>query len=416
MLYDNALLVSLYCEAYQQKPDPLYKRVVYETLAWIKREMTSPGGGFYSSLDADSDQVEGKYYCFTKAEIEDALGPDAPLFSSYYQITEKGNWIEEETNVLKIAMDADKLAAEAGFTDQEWDEYLREAKLKLFNYREQRTRPALDDKVLCAWNSMMIKAYTDAYRVFDENEFLNAAATAAKYIEQELFNLRGDLLRQPPHLGKEIPGFLDDYAFYIEALIGLYEATFIFAYLEKAKDLADKVMRDFMIPDDTAFLYNSHASEHLIARKKDIMDDVIPSSNSVLIRQLMKLGLLFDDEGYRSTAMQVLVNVFPQVKTYPSAFSNWGVQLLEEVYGVNEIALTGPDHQDNRAKLDDHYIPNKITLGGLEENLPLLKGRIASGNKLYLCKNKSCSLPVSNLPSLLQLIFKQENEMHSPQS
>src|SRR5690554_312699 len=416
MLYDNALLVSLYCEAYQQRPDPLYKRVVYETLAWVKREMTSPGGGFYSSLDADSDHVEGKYYCFTKAELEEALGSDAALFGSYFHVTEKGNWIEEETNVLKISMDADKLAAEAGFTSNEWEEYLREAKQKLFRYREQRTRPALDDKILCAWNSMMIKAYTDAYRVFDEEDFLNSAATAAKYIEQELFNIRGELLRQPPHQGKEIPGFLDDYAFYIEALTGLYEATFTFAYLQKAKELADRVMRDFMIPDDTAFLYNSHTSEHLIARKKDIMDDVIPSSNSVLIRQLLKLGLLFDDEGYRSTAMQVLVNVFPQVKTYPSAFSNWGVQLLEEVYGVNEIALTGPDHKDNRAKLDDHYIPNKITLGGLEENLPLLKGRITSGNKLYLCKNKSCSLPVSNLPSLLQLIFKQEDDRHSPQS
>ncbi|HLW07381.1 MAG TPA: hypothetical protein VKY45_07440, partial [Marinilabiliaceae bacterium] len=414
MLYDNALLVSLYCEAYQQKPNPLYKRVVYESLAWIKREMTSPNGAFYSSLDADSDGVEGKYYTFTQQEIEDVLGEDAPLFINYFQITEKGNWLDENTNVLELIEDADSLAREAGYSESEWNDYLSGIKLKLYQHREKRARPSLDNKILCSWNSMMIKAYVDAYRIFREEEYLITAKTAATFIEKELFNSKGDLLRQPSYNGKEIAGFLDDYAFYIEALIALYETTFQIQYLEKSKVLVDKVLVDFWQENDTAFNFTSHQSEKLIANKKDIMDDVIPSSNSVLIRQLFKLGLFFDIDLYRSTAMQVLVNIFPQIKTYPSAFSNWSIQLLEEVFGLNEIAITGPNYQQNQEELDKHYLPNKITMGGKEENLPLLIGRVDSTNKIYVCKNRTCSLPVINISELLKLIFKQENEQNSP--
>src|SRR5690554_1188904 len=211
MLYDNALLVSLYCEAYLQRPTSHYQRVIFETLSWIIRKMSSPEGAFYSSLDADSDGIEGKYYTFTQQEIEDVLGEDAPLFINYFQITKRGNWLEENTNVLKLVEDADSLAQEAGYSESEWNIYLSEIKLKLYQYREKRTRPPLDNKILCSWNSMMIKAYVDAYRVFREEEYLTAAKTAVRFIEKELFNSNGDLLRQPSYNGKEIAGFLDDY-------------------------------------------------------------------------------------------------------------------------------------------------------------------------------------------------------------
>lgn len=416
MLYDSALLVSLYSEAYQHKPVNQYKRVVYETLAWVKREMTTEDGAFYSSLDADSDGVEGKYYTFTKNELEEALGEEAILFNSYFQITDQGNWQEEHTNVLKIDIDADRLARESGFSDAEWEKYLKEIKSKLFDYREKRNRPALDDKVLCSWNSMMIKAHVDAYRVFQESEFLLVAENAAAFIKNHLFNKEGNLLRQPSVNGKQVVGFLDDYAFYIEALISLYEATFNIEYLNEAKTLSDKVLADFWKEGDTAFNFTSHQGEKLIANKKEIMDDVIPSSNSVLIRQLFKLGLFFDIEKYHSIAMQVLVNVFPQIKTYPSAFSNWSIQLLEEVFGLNEIAITGPNSLENRAELDRSYLPNKITLGGKHEHLPLLKNRVDTTDKVYVCRNKTCSLPVDTIPELLNLILKPENGQNSPQA
>lgn len=408
MLYDNALLVSLYCEAYLHKQDPQYKRVVFETLAWVQREMMHPSGGFYSALDADSDGVEGKYYCFTQDEIVEALGEDAKLFIQYFQITTEGNWEEMHSNVLKTAVDADILAQEAGFTAEEWEIYLAEIKKKLFSFREKRNRPALDDKVLCAWNSMMIRAFTDAYRTFNQQEFLDVAVSCDQFIKENLLDGEGNLLRQPEHHGRQVLGFLDDYAFYIDALIGLYEATFNVEYLNRAKGLTNRVLSDFRQEGDTVFSYSSKKAEQLIAEKREIMDDVIPSSNSVFVTQLFKLGLFFDEDKYRSMAMQTLINVFPQIKTYPSAFSNWAMLVLNEVVGVNEIAITGPESNTYRRELDRTYLPNKITLGGMNENLPLLKNRIGESTRVYVCKNKSCSLPVDTIPAALNLIFNPE--------
>lgn len=408
MLYDNALLVSLYCEAYLHKQDPQYKRVVFETLAWVQREMMHPSGGFYSSLDADSDGVEGKYYCFTQDEIVEALGEDAMLFIQYFQITEEGNWQEMHSNVLKTAVDADILAQEAGFTADEWEVYLAEVKKKLYAFREKRNRPALDNKVLCAWNSMVIRAFTDAYRTFNKQEFLDVAVSCDQFIKENLLDGEGNLLRQPEHHGRQVLGFLDDYAFYIDALIGLYEATFNVEYLNRAKGLTNRVLSDFRQEGDTVFRYSSKKAEQLIAEKREIMDDVIPSSNSVFVTQLFKLGLFFDEDKYRSMAMQTLINVFPQIKTYPSAFSNWAMLVLNEVVGVNEIAITGPESNTYRRELDRTYLPNKITLGGMNENLPLLKNRIGESTRVYVCKNKSCSLPVDTIPAALNLIFNPE--------
>src|SRR5690606_424117 len=277
MLYDNALLVSLYCEAYLQKRDPHYKRIVFETISWVKKEMTHPLGAFYSSLDADSDGVEGKYYCFTEEEIKKALGDDATLLLRYFKIEPKGNWVEMHTNVLRIDEDADTLAQEAGFTSKEWENYLVEVKRKLYAFREQRNRPALDDKILLSWNAMMIKALTDAYRAFNHAEFLDIAIKCDQFISENLVNANGDLLRLPEHRCNHVLGFLDDYAFYIDALIGLYESTFEVQYLHRAKELANKVLADFRQEGDSVFSYSSMKSEQLIADKKDIMDDVIPS-------------------------------------------------------------------------------------------------------------------------------------------
>lgn len=408
MLYDNALLVSLYSEAYQQNKDPFYKRIVYETLEWVNREMTSANGGFFSSIDADSEGEEGKYYSFTLNEIKDALGEDAELFIAYFNISETGNWEEENTNVLYINLDADKLAHEACCSDEEWTASLLEAKKKLFKYREQRVRPALDDKVILSWNSMMMKAYLDAYRAFDKQEYLQAALKNAEYIQNELIQNDVLLLRHANPEKDPVHGFLDDYAYYIEALISLYEVTFDEKWVYKAKELANYVINNFYKDGESAFYYTSNQSESLIARKFDIMDDVTPSSNSVLIRQLSKLGLIFDKLRFIELSKQVLANVFPQVKSYGSSFSNWAIQVLEEVIGVYEIALTGPEYEKIRKDLDQHYLPNKIIMGGTAGTLPLLVDRIGPKTAAYVCENKACSLPAYTSNDLLKLIFKQE--------
>lgn len=404
MLYDNGQLLSLYAEAYQQNKDPFYKRIMEETIAWAEREMLAPNHGFYSALDADSEGVEGKYYSFSKAEFDDVLGEDAPLFCQYFNITEEGNWVEEEINVPICAINADQLAAKVNMSGDEWAEFLKKSKKKLFDYREQRVRPGLDHKQLTTWNALMLKGLVDAYRTLDNNRFLYLALHNATFICTELIQDDHTILHQPKDENRAINGFLDDYAFTIESFIALYEATFDQQWLHIARELADKAIDLFFDAEQKTFYYTSSEAEELIARKSEIMDNVIPSSSSTMVRQLRRLGLLFDDENYTAIADQLLANVFPQIKTYGSAYSNWAILLLEEIYGINEIALTGERAELFRKELDQHYIPNKLVLGGTEENLPLLENRIGKETKAYLCKNKTCSLPQDSINALINHI------------
>ena len=404
MLYDNAQLVSLYAEAWQQRPIAQYKRVVSETLQWVQREMTSPEGGFYCALDADSEGVEGKFYTFQQREIENVLGEDAELFTRYFGVTEEGNWEEERTNVLKIDVDADKMAQEAGFSASEWEMCLTDAKRKLINYRNGRVHPGLDGKLLTAWNAMMLKAFVDAYRVFGVSEYLEVALANAAFIKARLYAEDGGLWRQPPTNGKTIGGFLDDYAFTIEAYIALYEATFNEDWLAEAKRLVVYVLAHFYNDETSAFYFTSAHAEPLIARKTETMDNVISSSTSTIARQLRWLGLAFDEPHYTVIADQQLANVVPHIASYGSAYANWAIQLLDEVSGSLEIVLTGPGWLALRQELDRHYVPNKMILGGTKGSLPLLAGRIGGATRAYVCRNKTCSLPVEQADGLMQLI------------
>ncbi|MFD2742744.1 MULTISPECIES: thioredoxin domain-containing protein [Sphingobacterium] len=403
MLYDNAQLISLYSEAYQHRPTLLYKRTVEETIAWLVREMKAPNGGFYSALDADSEGVEGKYYTFNHEEF-DLLGEDADLFRHYYQVTQKGNWEEESTNVLYVSEDEKALIQEAGFSEEEWHEYLQEIKHKLYSYRETRVRPGLDDKQIITWNALLMKGFVDAYRVFDEAEYLQQAIDIAEFIRQHGLTSDGYLLHQPADTNREINGFLDDYAFTIEGFTSLYEATFDEQWLDFAKTITEQAIQQFYDPAAQTFYYTSTTSEQLIARKSEIMDNVIPASASTMVRQLFKLGLLYDKQEWAEVAEQLFANVFPYIKRYGSAYSNWAIQLAELVYGTNEIALTGQHAITWRKELDQHYIPNKLTLGGTKSMLPLLSDRQGLESKAYLCRNSTCSLPQNSVKAVLELI------------
>ncbi|MBD1429233.1 thioredoxin domain-containing protein [Sphingobacterium litopenaei] len=404
MLYDNGQLISLYSEAYQQKPNPIYKNVVFETIAWAKREMLADNGGFYSALDADSEGVEGKFYTFEYNEF-DILGEDADLARAYYNITPNGNWSEEQINIPFVDTANNNLIQKAGFTTEEWDNYLQEIKSKLLVYRSNRVRPGLDHKQLTTWNSLLLKGLVDAYKVFGDQEHLDLALNIAQFIQNYCTQNNNELLHQPEDSNRRIEGFLDDYAFTIEAYISLYEATFDESWVYKAKDLANKAIELFYDAATKTFYYTASNAEELIARKSEIMDNVIPASSSTIVRQLYKLGLLLDQEDFTAIADQVFANVFPYIKSYGSAYSNWAIQLLEHHYGTNEIALTGENALEWRKELDRQtYIPNKIVLGGTKSTLPLLINKEQLESKAYLCRNKTCSLPQSSITHLLELI------------
>jgi len=405
MLYDNGQLLSLYAEAYQQKPNPLYKRVIEETINWAKREMLAENGGFYAALDADSEGVEGKYYTFTQEEINVALGDDAALFSAYYNITEKGNWEEEQTNILHCSANHNQLIKEAGFSTDEWHEYLKEIKNKLYLYREQRIRPGLDNKLLTTWNALMISGLLSAYRTLNEPEYLDLALSTADFLKTNCITAN-KILHQPADSNRQIEGFLDDYAFTIAGFIDLYEATFDENYLSEAKRLTQLAISYFYDATQKTFYYTSNEGQQLIARKSEIMDNVIPASSSTFVRQLYKLGLYFDEENFIAIADQVFANVFPQIKSYGSGYSNWAIQLLEKVFGCYEIALTGNHAGRMQRELDQHYIPNKILMGGTKSTIPLLSDKVGSESKAYLCQNKTCSLPQNSVGDLMKLIHK----------
>ncbi|WP_149524991.1 thioredoxin domain-containing protein [Sphingobacterium hotanense] len=406
MLYDNGQLLSLYSEAYQQKPTILYKRVVEETIAWAEREMLDPNGGFYSALDADSEGIEGKFYSFDYDEF-DILGDRADLARNYFHISKNGNWTEEQTNVPYLSADDNQLIAEAGYSEYEWEEELKSIKETLLNYRKQRIRPGLDHKQLVTWNALMIKGLVDAYRTFRNDHYLNLAKQTAEFIWTKCHE-NDILLHQPADSNRSIPGFLDDYGFSIESFISLYEATFDETWINRAKTLTEQAINIFYDKDERTFFYTSSHGEELIARKSEIMDNVIPGSVSTMVRQLYKLGILFDEEQYTLIADQVFANVFPHIKSYGSAYSNWAIQLLELHYGIWEIALTGADASEWREELDQYYIPNKVTLGGTKSSLPLLEHKAGMESKAYLCQNKTCSLPQTSIAQIIELINNKQ--------
>jgi hypothetical protein len=364
--------------------------------------MTSPEGGFYSALDADSEGVEGKFYTFTKDEIQNVLGSDTDLFNTYYNISEEGNWEEDQTNIFLRKQDDSEIAAKFGINKEELAQKILDAKNKIFQARSGRVRPGLDNKILASWNGMMLRAYTDAYRVFADHRFLASALKSAEFIKQNLF--QDERIIRVYHSVDNAEAFLDDYAFVIDGLIGLYESTFDEQWLISAKTLTNRTISNFYDQEAGLFFYTSASSEALIARKTEITDNVIPSSNSAMALNLLRLSHFFDDKSYSNIADQMLRTVQPHIIQYPSSYSNWASLLLLKIFGVIEIAIVGSEAEKKRLGLEKYYVPNKIFLGGTAGTLPLLRDKIHNDTKIYVCQNRTCSLPVTAVTEAIKQI------------
>jgi uncharacterized protein YyaL (SSP411 family) len=405
MLYDNAQLVGLYAEAYVWNPEPLYKNVVAETIAFVQRELTASNGGFYAALDADSEGVEGKFYTFTKAEVEAILGDDADVFCIYYNITEDGNWEEEHTNVFFRKEEDVTLAGQLGMPVEELQSAIQSAKAKVFEARSKRIRPGLDNKILASWNGLMLKGLAEAYRAFNEQSYLDLALNDAAFISQNLINSNHRLSRIYKAGGTDQSiAFLDDYANVIDGLIALYEVTFNIQWLDLAAKLSDNAITYFYDETEGMFFYTAADDEQLIARKTEIMDGVISSSNSVMARNLKKLSLLLGNAQYEAIAAQLLRNVMPYMAKYGSSYANWALLLLEEIEGIYEVAVTGSGADALRREVEQTYVPNKIMLGGNQENLPLLQNRVSEQSRIFICKDKTCGLPAYTVQEALKQI------------
>ena len=392
MLYDNAQLLSLYSEAYALTKNKFYKDIVYETVEWLRREMTHEDGGFYSAQDADSEGIEGKFYTWTFEENEKALGPEAKISSDFYQLTSIGNW-EHGRNILMRKEESEP----AGFVS---------IKQKMLLTRSQRVHPGLDDKILSGWNAMNIIGLIDAYRAFNEKEFLSLAEKGIQFIEKNLIS-EAALYRSFKNKHSITEGFLEDHAYLISAYISLYQATFKENYLTKAQQWTNFTLESFFDPDESYFHFSGKTSEQLIASKKEIFDNVIPSSNSVMARNLFQLGTILDREDWKTLATKMVSKISNLIVSEPAYMSNWGIVLAEVTKGLAEVVIMGKDAESSRREFHQSYQPFALTMGSeSESHLPLLKDRSPKDDDtwIYVCYNKTCKLPVNNLVEALSQI------------
>ncbi len=387
MLYDNAQLVSLYSAAFQITKNPSYSTAVYDTVAFIQREMTAPGGGFYSALDADSEGVEGKFYVWTYDELKTIVGQDFGDFAKYYDITSEGNFEHGYINLRRLSLDIPNESQQAK---------VRSWATKLMAVRNGRIRPGLDDKILTSWNALMLKGLLDAYNAFSDDSFLELALSNASFIKKYCIKPDNSLHRSHKEGRSTINGFLDDYSFTIEAFIALYQATFDEQWLTTARDLADHVIQHFYSSEKGVFFYTSITDDPLIARKTETTDNVIPSSNSSMAKALYLLGHLLDQESYLRIARQQTLNLKENALKHTAFYANWAMQTDAFIFEPYEVAICGDKALDIRKAIAKDYRPDAIVLGSAKESsLPLLQGKTqASDTWIYVCRNKTCQLPV----------------------
>jgi uncharacterized protein YyaL (SSP411 family) len=403
MLYDNGQLVSLYSHAWQLTKNSLYKEIVYQTIEFIEREMTSPGGGFYSSLDADSEGEEGKFYAWTYEEVVSVLQSEAPLFIDYYNITRDGNW-EDGKNILYRKLPDAEFAKRYSLNLADPDNRLARNRRLILESRNKRVRPQTDDKILTSWNAIMLKGYVDAYRAFGERRFLTAALKNADFLCRFAINEDNEITRNY-HNGKSaIPGLLDDYSFTISAFIDLYQATFDEKWLYKANELAGYAILHFSDKASGMFFYTPDNQSDLIARKMEIGDNVIPSSNSEMASNLFMLGNFFDNETFIQKAGQMMRNVRDKIHQNIYSFSNWGSLELKYIKPLYEVAIVGQEWDQIRTTMESNYLPDAVFLGGMDEGtMSLLENKLVTGQTtIYVCSEKTCKRPVKEAKEALE--------------
>jgi uncharacterized protein YyaL (SSP411 family) len=414
MLYDNALLAVVYLEAWQSTGDDYFREVAQETLDWVQREMTAPAGPFYSTLDADSEGEEGKFYVWSREEIDRVLGAtDAELFASCYGVRREGNWEDPHhpgggpKNILHRTKSFAQLAQTHGLSESRLKEFLAECRQKLFKVRNGRVRPGLDDKALTSWNGLMITAFASAAQVLDKPDYAMTAERAARFILSRMRGHGGRLLRTwSPGAEAKLNGYLEDYAFLIEGLTALYEATFEARWIGDALQLADFMVDQFWDAEGGGFFYTGKDHERLIARGKDPHDNALPSGNAVATTGLLRLARLTGRSDLHDRAEATLRLYGELMRSHPFAAGQMLLALDFYLGPVQEFAVVGnPGSEETRQVLrtiHTGFRPNKVValrpVGGAvrEDLLGLLEGRTAIDGRTttYLCENFTCREPL----------------------
>ena len=409
MLYDNALLVGLLSDLIKIKPDSIILEALTETIDFVKREMSSEEGGFFSALDADSEGIEGKFYVWAYDEFIETLGEDYELIAKYYGVKREGNW--EQTNILFRPLEVEKFLQTNGIEKGYWEKTLKSAKQKLLQSRSKRVRPSLDDKVILGWNALMSTAFLKAYSATQVNEYKEIAKNNIDFL-LEKFKKEGTESLALMHTYKDglrqYDAFLDDYAFLIQALLELYQVNFDLVYLDLAYQYCQFTIKNFLDKETNLFYFTQESQRDIIIRKKEYYDSAIPSGNSTMAWNLFQLAKFFNNKDFEKLGVNMILSFKESINKYPSSFARWvklWLQLSQQHY---EVAIVGKDYLDRSNRINGKYWPNKIVMANEDQNdkFPILAGRKGSKTtKIYICQNYSCQLPVETVEEATKIVL-----------
>jgi uncharacterized protein YyaL (SSP411 family) len=412
MLYDNAQLSRVYLHAWQITHDEFYKRIAEEINDYILREMTSAEGGFYSTTDADSEGEEGKFFVWSKAELEQVLGEDAGIAIEHWGVTARGNF--EGHNILHVPNDDEVAAQRLNQSVDELRAKLASISQKLYAVREQRVHPGLDDKILTAWNGMMLASLAEAARVLDRADYRDAAVKNAEFLLSKLTRDDGRLLRTYKDGEAKINGYLEDYANLIDGLLELYQTTFDERWFVQARRLADRVLEHFAA-EDGGFFDTSDDHERLIVRPRNMQDNATPSGNNLMAKQLVRLAAYTGDARYDEAARKTLQLLTEAMRQYPQAFGEALSAVDMLVGGLSEVAVVGQADSAQTSELlrviQKPYRPNVIAALTEEDSpgeatIPLLSHRTQRDGAptVYVCRHFACKMPVTMADEVRDLL------------
>ncbi|RIK69403.1 MAG: thioredoxin domain-containing protein [Planctomycetota bacterium] len=409
MLYDQALVSDIYLKAFQLTGKPLYARIARETFDYVIADLQSPEGGYYSTRDADSEGHEGRFYVWSKQEVDALLGPaDSAIFCDYYDVSAEGNW--EGTNILNVQRPLDVVARLHKLSPDECESRLAAARSKLFAAREKRVKPHLDDKILASWNGLMIASMAKGYRILGDEKYRDSAARAADFVCTRM--MVNDRLQRTCRQGKtHTPGYLDDHAFMIDALLNLYETTFDVKWLDRAAALNEDVLKHFR-DEAGGFFFSADDAEKTLVRAKDANDGAIPSGNSVQFMNLQRLAVLLDRKDLSDEADRALKAFGGQLSESPFRSERFltGVDFYHRRPREVAVIIAPGDEPGGQALINAAwrtYVPNLVIAAAIDgtpeaaaaaRRIPLLaeKKPLDGKSAAYVCRNYACRAPTSD--------------------
>lgn len=408
MLYDNALLILSLCDAYAITKEEQYKRIVTETIAFCERELREESGGYYSSLDADSEGVEGKFYTWTIDEWRSLITEPDPAVEAYFGITEAGNW--EETNILSVVKSVDEIVQEFGVEKDVFEAHLAAIKKKLLDARSARIRPITDDKSLLSWNALMNMALSRSGRVFADQNYIIRAKEHAQWM-MEKFEVHGKMKHVWKNGVARISANLDDHAYLAQALIQLASAAGEPQWLLGAEKICERTQQFFRQEEGVYFYFTSSEDKDLPVRKNDLYDGAMPSANAVQAHNLLLLGWCLDRMEWYEQSTEMLIRLSGTIKRYPSSFGYWSVLLQRLTAGCKWVVCSGDDAVREQRELQEHFIPQAyiLTSGKEISEISSLKDKQSEGETIiFVCTRYACLKPVHYANEALPFILAEE--------